>query len=62
MMISNWKKPFGLHGLYNSISALYGLTGSESNQYKTAFMASILHLKRHNQAKIKKIGIFILAF
>ena len=24
-MISNWEKSFGLHGLYWSISALYGL-------------------------------------
>ena len=25
MMISNWKQPFGLHGLYKTISALLGL-------------------------------------
>ena len=25
MMISNWKKPFGLHGLYEDMSALYEL-------------------------------------
>ena len=25
MMISNWIKPFGLHGLYKNISALKGL-------------------------------------
>ena len=25
MMISNWKKPFGLHGLYKDIAALWGL-------------------------------------
>ena len=25
MMISNWKKPFALHGLYKNISALQGL-------------------------------------
>ena len=26
MMISNWKKPFDLHGLYKKYSALSGLT------------------------------------
>ena len=25
MMMSNWTKPFGFHGLYNNISALQGL-------------------------------------
>ena len=30
-LISNWKKPFGLYGLYKNISALYTLEFPASN-------------------------------
>ena len=36
MMISNWKKPFGLYSLCKDISALYGLTHTALKVYLTS--------------------------
>ena len=37
MMISNWEKPFGLHGLYKSIPAFWGLNNDISILSLSAF-------------------------
>ena len=59
IMILNWKKPFGLHGLYKNISALYGFSALWVNPFNPEFTIVIfIYYKPRSGWKIKKITTY----